>query len=108
MKKVSSEVKAGRGCVQSRSAAEGQSWLWVATTRGTEKSALSKKPTPPAKWSYLKFIGWSVLVFLFAGWLVLRQHRHNERDDCVVCSLDVLRLDFRRDLRSAAVSCLEA
>jgi hypothetical protein len=41
-----------------------------ATTRRTEKSALSKKLTPPAKWSYLKVIGWSVLVFLFAGWLV--------------------------------------
>ena len=41
-----------------------------ATTRGTEKSALSKKLAPPAKWSYLKVVGWSVLVFLFAGWLV--------------------------------------
>ena len=41
-----------------------------ATTRGTEKSALSKKLTPPLKWSYLKVIGWSVLVFLSAGWLV--------------------------------------
>ena len=41
-----------------------------ATTRGTEQSALSKKLTPPLKWSYLKVIGWSVLVFLSAGWLV--------------------------------------
>jgi hypothetical protein len=41
-----------------------------ATTRGTEKSALSKKLTPPAKWSYLKVIGWSALVFLCVGWLV--------------------------------------
>ena len=41
-----------------------------ATTRGTEKSALSKKLTPPVKWSNLKVIGWFVLVFLFAGWLV--------------------------------------
>jgi hypothetical protein len=40
------------------------------TTRGTEQSALSKKLTPPVKWSYLKLIGWSVLVFLCAGWLV--------------------------------------
>src|SRR5260370_36550685 len=40
-----------------------------ATTRGTEKSALSKKLTPPVKWSYLKVIGWSVLVFLFTVWL---------------------------------------
>src|SRR5438093_11940777 len=41
-----------------------------ATTRGTHQSALSKKLTPPAKWSYLKVIGWSVLVFLCVGWLV--------------------------------------
>ena len=41
-----------------------------ATTRGTEQSALSKELTPPVKWSYLKVIGWSILVFLCAGWLV--------------------------------------
>jgi hypothetical protein len=41
-----------------------------ATTRGTEQSALSKRLTPPLKWSYLKVIGWSVLVFFCAGWLV--------------------------------------
>jgi len=41
-----------------------------ATTHGTQQSALSKKLAPPVKWSYLKVIGWSVLVFLSAGWLV--------------------------------------
>jgi len=41
-----------------------------ATTRGTEQSSLSKKLTSPVKWSYLKVIGWSVLVFLCVGWLV--------------------------------------
>ena len=41
-----------------------------ATTRGTQQSVLSKKLAPPVKWSYLKVIGWSVLVFLSAGWLV--------------------------------------
>src|SRR5258707_15857246 len=40
------------------------------TTQGAGQSALSKKLTPPAKWSYLKIIGWSGLVFLCAGWLV--------------------------------------
>src|SRR5437660_4284949 len=40
------------------------------TTRGSQQSALSKNLTPPVKWSYLKVIGWSVLVFLCAGWLV--------------------------------------
>lgn len=41
-----------------------------ATTRATVQSALSKKLTPPVKWSYLKVIGWSVLVFFCVGWLV--------------------------------------
>jgi hypothetical protein len=41
-----------------------------ATTRGTGQSALSKKLTPPVKWSYLKVIGWSVLLFVCVGWLV--------------------------------------
>src|SRR6266404_673035 len=41
-----------------------------ATTRCTEQSALSKKLTPPLKWSYLKVIGWSVLLFVGVGWLV--------------------------------------
>ena len=41
-----------------------------ATTRGSQQSAFSKQLSPPVKWSYLKVIGWSVLVFLCAGWLV--------------------------------------
>src|SRR5437867_13450809 len=41
-----------------------------ATTHGTQQSALSKKLTPPVKWSYLKVTGSSVLVFVCVGWLV--------------------------------------
>lgn len=41
-----------------------------ASTRGTGQTALSKKLTPPVKWSYLKVIGWSVLAFVCVGWLV--------------------------------------
>lgn len=41
-----------------------------ATTRGTQQSALSKKLTPPVKWSYLKVVGWSVLMFVCVGWSV--------------------------------------
>src|SRR5882762_1479242 len=41
-----------------------------ATTHGTQQSALSKKLTPPLKWSYLKVVGWSVLLFVCVGWLV--------------------------------------
>lgn len=44
--------------------------LGRATTRGTEQSALSKRVGPPMKWSYLKVIGWFVLVFVCVGWLV--------------------------------------
>jgi len=40
------------------------------TTRGSQQSALSKKLSPPAKWSYLKVMGWCLLVFVCAGWLV--------------------------------------
>ena len=38
-----------------------------ATTRGTNQSALSTKLTPPMKWSYLKVIGWAVLLFVCVG-----------------------------------------
>lgn len=41
-----------------------------ATTRETQQSALSKKLTPPLKWSYRKVIGWSVLLSVCVGWLV--------------------------------------
>ncbi len=41
-----------------------------ATTQASQQSALSKKLSPPAKWSYLKVGSWSVLAFLCAGWLV--------------------------------------
>jgi hypothetical protein len=41
-----------------------------ATTQSSHQSALSKQLSPPSKWSYLKVGSWSVLVFLFAGWLV--------------------------------------
>ena len=32
-----------------------------ATTRGSQQSALSKKLTPPVKWSYRKLIFWSAI-----------------------------------------------
>ena len=41
-----------------------------ATTQGSQQSAFSKELSPPVKWSYLKVIGWSVLVFVCVGWLV--------------------------------------
>ena len=44
------------------------------TMRGSQQSALSKQLSPPAKWSYLKVISWSVLVFLCIGWLVFYVH----------------------------------
>ena len=41
-----------------------------ATTKGTQQTEMSKALTPPKKWSYLKFLGWSVLIFLSVGWIV--------------------------------------
>jgi hypothetical protein len=41
-----------------------------ATTQASHQSALSKRVSPPAKWSYLKVGSWSVLAFLCIGWLV--------------------------------------
>jgi hypothetical protein len=41
-----------------------------ATTQTSHQSALSKRLSPPAKWSYLKVGSWSILAFLCVGWLV--------------------------------------
>lgn len=41
-----------------------------ATTKGIQQTEISKALTPPKKWSYLKLLGWSVLVFLSVGWIV--------------------------------------
>jgi hypothetical protein len=41
-----------------------------AITKGTHQTEISKALTPPKKWSYLKLVGWSVLVFLSVGWIV--------------------------------------
>jgi hypothetical protein len=40
-----------------------------ATTKGIQQTELSKELTPPMRWSYPKFFGWSVLVFLSVGWI---------------------------------------
>jgi transcriptional regulator with XRE-family HTH domain len=42
-----------------------------ATTKGTQQTEISKPLTPPNRWSYLKLCGWSALVFLSVGWIVL-------------------------------------
>jgi hypothetical protein len=41
-----------------------------ATTKGTQQTEISKALTPPKKWSYGKFLGWSLLLFLSVGWIV--------------------------------------
>jgi hypothetical protein len=41
-----------------------------ANTKGTQQTEVSKALTPPKKWSYLRLLGWSVLVFLSVGWVV--------------------------------------
>jgi len=41
-----------------------------ASTRASHQSALSKRLTPPVRWSYRKLVFWSLLVFLCGAWLV--------------------------------------
>jgi len=41
-----------------------------AATLASHQSVLSKRLSPPSKWSYLKVGSWSVLAFLCVGWLV--------------------------------------
>src|SRR6266851_324217 len=41
-----------------------------ATTRASNQSALSIQLSPPVKWSYVKVVLRSLLVFLCVGWLV--------------------------------------
>lgn len=40
------------------------------TTKGIQQTAISKAVAPPTKWSYMKLVGWSVVVFLSVGWIV--------------------------------------
>ena len=54
-----------------------------ATTRGTQQSALSKRLSPPAKWSYLKLIGWSGVVILVGLARILRPTCHGESRTCI-------------------------
>src|SRR5713226_2450285 len=41
-----------------------------ATTHASDQSALSKRLSPPVRWSYLKVGSWSALGFVCVGWLV--------------------------------------
>lgn len=40
------------------------------TTKGIQQTAISRMVAPPRKWSYKRLVGWSVLGFLAAGWIV--------------------------------------
>jgi hypothetical protein len=40
------------------------------TMKGIQQTAISKTASPPTKWSYKRLVGWSVLAFLAAGWIV--------------------------------------
>ena len=41
-----------------------------ATTKGMQQTGISKALSPPNRWSYVKLVGWSALVFLSVGWIV--------------------------------------
>jgi hypothetical protein len=43
-----------------------------ATTRGSQQSALSKRLSPPSKWSYAKLVLWSAVVTLIALFLYVQ------------------------------------
>lgn len=40
-----------------------------AITKGIQQTETSKLLAPPKKWSCLKLLGWSVLVFISVGWI---------------------------------------
>jgi hypothetical protein len=40
------------------------------TTNGIQQTAISRMVAPPRKRSYKRLVGWSVLAFLAAGWIV--------------------------------------
>ena len=40
------------------------------TTKGIQQTAISKAVAPPTRWSYKRLVGWSVLAFVVAGWIV--------------------------------------
>lgn len=40
------------------------------TTKGLQQTGISRAAAPPTRWSYKRFVGWSVLIFLAAGWIV--------------------------------------
>jgi len=41
-----------------------------ASTRASHQSVLSKRLSPPIKWSYRRLVFWSALIFTSGGWLV--------------------------------------
>ena len=61
-----------------------------ATTKGTQQTGISKRLSPPTKWSYRKLIRWSVLVFLPLGWLLFYVDRVTSNSS-VVLSAPVMR-----------------
>jgi hypothetical protein len=78
LKKVSLAYQEGLQYVSTRARVRGvvvgsdgpDVFVGRATTKGTQQTENSKALTPPAKWSFVKFFGWSALVFLSVGWVV--------------------------------------
>jgi len=55
-----------------------------ATTQASHQSALSKRLTPPAKWSYVKVSSRSILTFLCLGWLIFYVNNVTRNSSTVV------------------------
>jgi len=79
LKKVSLAYQEGRSRLNARTRIRGvvvgsegpDMVVGRATTKGTQKTEISEALTPPKKWSYRKLVGWSFLVFLSVGWIVI-------------------------------------
>jgi hypothetical protein len=55
-----------------------------ATTKGTHQTEISRVLAPPKRWSYLRLLGWSLLVFLSVGWLVVYVNAITARSASVI------------------------
>lgn len=53
-------------------------------TKGIQQTAISKAVAPPARWSYKRLFGWSVLSFLAVGWIVFYRNTVTTNSESVL------------------------
>src|SRR6516162_1103339 len=80
-----------------------------ATTQGSQQSNLSKRLSPPVKWSYRKLILWWALAFLSIGWILFYTNAVTKNFSCCsVAAVDPFRAVVCSHVPTAAGSFLEA